>query len=116
MLKKPPPSCEPLSIFEKFGEFIIISSEDLVVVDNTGECMYKKRTTNEAQILSGIIKFFENFLKFERILTTKIIRFFVNTISKISIKEVKKAPYQLVNISTEKETMNPDIDTLGLFL
>jgi hypothetical protein len=116
MLKKPPPSCEPLSIFEKFGEFEIISSEDLVVVDKTGECMYKKRTTNEAKIISGIINFFEDFLKFERISATKIIRFFVNTISKISIKEVKKAPYQLVNISRENETMNPDIETLGLFL
>jgi hypothetical protein len=115
MLKKPPPSCEPLSIFENFGEFEIISSEDLVVVDKTGECMYKKRTTNEAKILSGIINFFEDFLKFERMSAAKIIRFFVNTISKISIKEVKKAPYQLVNISRENETMNPDIETLGLF-
>jgi hypothetical protein len=78
--------------------------------------MYKKRTINEAKILSGIINFFENFLKFESISATKIIRFFVNIISKMSIKDVKKAPYQLVNISREKETKNPDIDTLGLFL
>jgi hypothetical protein len=115
-LKKPPPSCEPLSIFENFGEFKIISSEDLDVVDKTGECMYKKRTTNEAKMLSGIINCFENFLKFERMSTTKIIRFFVNTMSKISIKEVKKAPYQLVNINRENETMKPDIETIGLFL
>ena len=78
--------------------------------------MYKKRTIKDTEIAIGAIKDFENCLILVRTSTANATLFFMKPINKSKANKVKNAPYQLVNMSNENESKNPDIETFGLFL